>query len=79
MKLEDKIIGIVIENSEDESEVTLHADLERDLGIDSFGVLMIINAIEGVFNITVDEVEFNNIRTVVDIADVLRTRYGVTQ
>ncbi|MBN2440385.1 MAG: hypothetical protein JXJ04_03540 [Spirochaetales bacterium] len=45
------------------------------LGIDSFGYLMIVNALEDEFNIHIDETEFQYLRTVSEIIDELLSRY----
>ena len=79
MKLEDRIIAIIKEDSEESEEISETADLESDLGIDSFGILMIINGIEDAYNITIEEDTFEGIRTVRDIARALRAKYEITE
>jgi acyl carrier protein len=75
MKLEDKIIAIVGAQITSHETVTLFSNLRQELRLDSFGTLMIINAIEDEFGITVDESDFSQVRTVADIVALLETKY----
>ncbi|MBN1307799.1 MAG: acyl carrier protein [Chitinispirillaceae bacterium] len=79
MTLEERVIAVIRENSEERCAVTLLADLQKDLGIDSFGRIMIINGIEDAFSITIDEKDLPAIRTVADIVAMLRTTYGINE
>lgn len=68
MQLEEKVISIIKENLEEpKEEITPQTDLRKDVEIDSFGTLMIINALEDEFSITLNESEFKDINTVSDI------------
>ena len=75
MSFEEKIISLIKENIEGEVEISLDSDLNNDLAIDSFGMLMIINAIEDEFSITIKDTEFEGINTVADIVKNLRDKY----
>ncbi len=76
MSIEDTVLRIVNQNSEVNSVITLQTDLRKDLNVDSFGTVMIINAIEDEFKMTVDERDFNEVVTVSDIIGLLETKYG---
>jgi len=75
MKIEDRILSIVQENTEQNGNVTLASDLRKELRLDSFGTLMIINAIEEGFGVTVDQDDFCTVTTVADIVTLLRSKY----
>ncbi|MBN1577784.1 MAG: acyl carrier protein [Chitinispirillaceae bacterium] len=79
MTLEERVIAVIRENSEERGAVTPASDLQNDLGIDSFGRIMIVNGIEDAFSITVDEKDIPAIRTVADIVTMLRNNYGVDE
>ena len=75
MSIGKRVIDIVSKNIEKGHEVTLSANLVEDLGVDSFGVLMIITALEDEFGITVDEEDFKDIITVRNIVEQVKTKY----
>ena len=75
MKLEDQVMTIVRDNTEEKEGITLASDLRQDLRLDSFGTLMVINAIEDAYGIAVDETEFGPVRTVADMVTLLRSKY----
>ncbi len=75
MKLEDKILDIFRANTEAKDEVTLASDLRKELHLDSFGTLMIINALEEAFGITLEEGDFTRVASVADVAGLLRSKY----
>jgi acyl carrier protein len=77
MTLEERVIAVIRENSEEKGAISPAADLQRDLGIDSFGRIMIVNGIENEFSITIDESDIASIKTVADVAAILRDRYGM--
>jgi acyl carrier protein len=78
MTLEEKIAAIVRENSEVKADVGPGTDLRKDLDIDSFGTIMIVNAIEDQLNITIDETDLRAITTVADITELLVRKYHVS-
>ena len=75
MKLEAKIIALVGAHTPAKEAVTLTSDLRKELRMDSFGTLMIINAIEDEFGISVEEADFTQVHTVADIVSLLETKY----
>ena len=77
MNLEEQIISIIKDNIEEKYDVTADTDLRNELGLDSFDTMMIINAIEDEFDITIEESDFDNIKTVFDIIKLLLTKYVI--
>ena len=75
MNLEKQIISIIKDNIEEKYDITADTDLRNELGLDSFDTMMIINAIEDEFDITIDESDFDNIKTVLDIIKLLQGKY----
>ncbi len=77
MSIEDRVVSIIARNIEKKKKdaVTLSSDLAADLGADSLAVLMIIQALEDEFGISIDDEDFKKIGTVRDIVDNLKTRY----
>jgi len=75
MKLEDKILALVRAHAPPAETVTLASDLRTELRLDSFGTLMIINALEDEFGIAIDEADFTRVRTVADMAALLESKY----
>ncbi len=75
MPIEDKVISIVRTNTENKDPVFLNTDLRKELCLDSFGTLMVINGIEEGFGIAVEEQDFHRINTVSDIVNLLRAKY----
>jgi acyl carrier protein len=78
MSLEEKVVAIVRANVPRNLEVTLASDLRRELHLDSFGTLMILNALEDAFAISVQEADFGRVITVADVVELLRSRYACT-
>lgn len=79
MTIEEKIIRIIKENSEQNFNITLHTDLQEDMGIDSFGTIMIINGIEDEFDIEIADEDARSIRTVAEITTLLQKRYDIKE
>ena len=75
MKIEDQILPIVRSNTEQKQTVTLASDLRKELRLDSFGTLMIINALEEAFGVTVEDGDFTRVQTVADVVELLRAKY----
>lgn len=75
MNLSDKIVEIVRTNTTAQGEITLASDLRQQLHLDSFGTLMIINAIEDNFGISVEDADFSRVITVADIVNLLQSKY----
>ena len=72
MILEARVINTIEDNLEKKAKVTLNTDLRNDLSLDSFAMVIIINALEDEFDITIHEQEINGINTVADIVNGLR-------
>lgn len=75
MTLEERVIKTIEDNLEKKAKVTLNTNLRDDLGLDSFAMVIIINAIEDEFGITIEERNFNGINNVVDIVNGLKQHY----
>jgi acyl carrier protein len=75
MELEQKVLELIRSNIENKHPVTLESDLRKDLGVDSFGTLMLVNAIEDTFDIAVEEADIPTLEKVSDIVSLLRTKY----
>lgn len=75
LTLEERVIKTIEDNLEKKATVTPTADLRNDLGLDSFAMVIIINALEDEFGITIEEGNFNGINNVVDIVNGLRQYY----
>ncbi len=75
MKTVDKIISIIKENTECKCEIDPNINFINELKIDSFGRLMIINAIEDEYSIEVDENDIENFKTVNQIVAALELKY----
>lgn len=72
MGIESRVIQIIKENLENSPEVKAESKLQDDLGIDSLEAMMIINAIEDEFEISIEDEDFRELKTVQDILDVLK-------
>lgn len=75
MKIEEKVLSIIRANTEEKEGVTLVSDLRKELRLDSFGTLMVINALEDAYGITVDEADFTQVNRVSDVVALLRSKY----
>jgi acyl carrier protein len=75
VNLEDRVIAIIEKNIEKPTKITRDTDLRNDLGLDSFAMIIIINALEDEFGVTIDENDFKSINNVVDIANGLKQRF----
>ena len=76
MDFTEKVLEIVREHQEIPCPVTPQSDLRDDAGIDSFGALMVVNALEDTFGITIDEADIEAMRTVSDIVKALERHFG---
>ena len=77
MDLNEKVISIILENAEKQIEVNEKTNLREELNLDSFSAMMIINALEDEYNISIEESAFDNFVTVKDIVDFLKEKYNV--
>ena len=77
MQTIDKIILIIKENIETNVAFTGNTDLRKDLDLDSFDVLMIMNEIDDEFSITLEEEDFQKVNTPQEIVSLLNEKYEV--
>jgi acyl carrier protein len=75
MKTEERVLSLVRENTPNKEQVQLTSDLRKELHLDSFGTLMLINGLEETFGINVDEQDFKQVNTVSDVIGLLKTKY----
>ena len=68
----EKLKEIIIDQLDvDESEVTLSADIQSDLGADSLDVVDLIMSLEDEFEIEIPDEAVENIKTVGDIVNYI--------
>lgn len=79
MKLEEKVIEIIKESIEWEGEINMKHNLVKDLDIDSFSMLMIINTLEKDFSIQIENENLEGLNTVSDIVEKLIEMLSVKQ
>ncbi|MBF0523140.1 MAG: acyl carrier protein [Candidatus Omnitrophica bacterium] len=72
MNLEQRVIKIIEENLEEKSEVTVHTNLREGLGLDSFGMVIIVNALEDEFGVSIEDHHYKGINSVADIISALK-------
>lgn len=77
MNLSDRVISVIQKNIESKEIVTLESRLTDDLDVDSFGRIMLLNAIEDEFNLTIAEEDIDGLHTVNDIIERLK-KYGIS-
>jgi acyl carrier protein len=77
MDLEITVIDLIKANIEKKYAVSLESDLRTDLEVDSFGTIMIVNAIEDEFDIEVEQADIPMLVRVSDIVSLLRDKYLV--
>ena len=53
------------------NEVTLSSNLKIDLGFDSLSEVLLLQVIEDLFNLKIDDDEFDNFSTVGDVVDYI--------
>ncbi|MFC2152253.1 acyl carrier protein [Bacteroidota bacterium] len=75
MEIKNRLISIIMENTDHKYKITPDTNLFTELNIDSFGKLMIINAIEDEFSIEVDEDDIEKFATVNEIIEILSSKY----
>lgn len=75
----EKIIRIIKNNVTSDAEIEALTNLKKDLEIDSFDVLMIMNAIDDEYGISVEEEDFQNVNTPQDIVSLLIGKYGINE
>jgi len=75
--MKHRIIELILESIEKKYTIKENTDLRNDLEIDSFDFLMIINALEDEFEITIDEDDFEKVNSVNDIVELLDSKNAV--
>ncbi|MCD4779023.1 MAG: acyl carrier protein [Candidatus Omnitrophica bacterium] len=63
---------IIEENLEEKVEFNANTDLRDELGLDSFAMVIIVNALEDEFGISIDAQDYRDINNVVDIVKSLK-------
>lgn len=53
--------------------------MRKELEIDSFDALMIMNEIDDDFGIALDEDDFKAVNTPIEIIQLLKTKYGIDE
>ena len=70
----DKVKEIIVNQlGVDADEITMNSDFIEDLGADSLDVVEFIMALESEFDIEIPEEEAENVRTVGDVVDYIKT------
>ena len=73
MTREDKVFEVVSRKLKwDISDLTLETDLRKDLNADSIDSVEVVFELEDEYNITVEDEEAEDIRTVGDIVNVIK-------
>lgn len=70
--IEEAVITALKENTSWDGEIKMEQTLRDELGIDSFGVLMIINTLEDEFGIEISNEDIEGLGTVADIINRLK-------
>ena len=71
----DKVKGLFVEDlGIDESKVTMEAQLEEDLEIDSLGIVEVVMAFEDEFDIEIDDEELADVSTVGEAVKLLHSK-----
>ena len=69
--IKETVITALKENTSWDGEIKMEQTLRDELGIDSFGVLMIINTLEDEFGIEISNEDIEGLSTVADIINRL--------
>jgi len=72
-----KIIEIIRNNISIDNEISENTNMRKDIDIDSFDVLMIMNAIDDEYGISVEEEDFKQVNTPLEIVKLLSEKYGI--
>jgi acyl carrier protein len=60
-------------------EINENTDLRKELDIDSFDALMIMNELDDEYGIALDEDDFKAVNTPREIVNLLTAKYGVDE
>lgn len=77
MELQKKVIEVIKENTDWKGVINMKQDLVKDLGIDSFGMLMIVNTLEEDFLIQIEDEDLKGLKIVSDIVQKLEEKLSV--
>ena len=72
MKVEEKVIAIIEDNIENEYKINLSTNLWKDIIIDSFDTIMIVDALEDEFSVSIKDSDFKKVTDVSDIVNMLK-------
>lgn len=76
----EKIKQVVIERLEiNEDDVTMDADIQKDLGADSITVVEMIIELEDAFDIDIPDEEAEKLRTIRDVVDYVQSRLAESE
>lgn len=76
MSLEEKIIQIVNDNIEDSDVViSLDSNIQSDLGLDSLSIIMVLNALEEEFDISLEIEQFAGVMTVGELIEHVKKEH----
>ncbi len=75
MSLDQKVMSIIRSNVEGKCSISPSTQLRTELRLDSFGTLMVINALEESLGIHMQEEDFRRVDTVADVVFLLRSKY----
>jgi len=73
----EKILTVIKENLSESPDVNEKTSLRNDLNIDSLDVIMIFNAIEDEFSISLEEEDFDKVDTPEEIMSLLKSKYNL--
>ncbi len=74
-EIESRLTKVLVEElGLDENQITMEADLEDDLEIDSLGVVELLMALEDAFGVKIPDEEAEDIRTVGETVDLLEAK-----
>ncbi len=78
MSITDKIKKIISDNIDTDFTIEDSTDLRKEIDIDSFDVLIIMNAIDDEFSISLEEDDFQQVKTPLEIASLLKEKYDIS-
>ena len=71
----EKVKSLFIEDlGIDESKISMESKLEEDLEIDSLGIVEVVMAFEGEFDIEIDDEELADVKTVGEAVNLLHSK-----
>lgn len=77
METLERIISIIRNNANAEAVIEENTNMRKDLAIDSFDALMIMNEIDDEYSISIDEDDFKKVNTPREIVALLKDKYGI--